>query len=225
MNTSAPATGPSLSLHVAGVTKVFGGTVALWDVDLRCRSGELIAIRGANGSGKTTLLAIIAGLVSPSRGRVDWATTPPGLPIRIGLLGHATHLFDHLTPVENVVLAARLARRDASTALALLELLGVAEFSGRRTGTLSTGIRRRVGLARALATNPDVLLVDEPFAGLDQPAAELVAGVLADAREHGRLVVIATHDDARSRSMATRTEVLHEGSVRRLTVVPDAVAL
>ena len=208
-----------VSFRSAAVTKVFGETVALWGVDLVGRSGELIAAHGANGSGKTTLLRIIAGLVAPTRGRVAWTTTSPGTRPRIGLLGHATHLFEELTAIENVALAARLARRDEAIAIDLLGRLGVGQHGGRRAGGLSAGTRRRVGLARALATDPDVLLVDEPFAGLDQPAADVVGRVLGEARTNGRLVVIATHDDARSRSIATSIVRLEDGRLRNETAL------
>lgn len=216
---------PSVAVRAAAVTKVFGETVALWAVNLDARSGELIAVHGANGSGKSTLLRTIAGLASPTRGLVSWTTTSPAARPRVGLLGHATHLFDELTAIENVALAARLAHRDEMVAIELLGRLGVEQHGGRRTGGLSAGTRRRVGLARALATDPDVWIVDEPFAGLDQPAADLVGSVLAEARDAGRLVLIATHDDARSRSMATRIVRLREGRLRDETAgAVDATA-
>lgn len=214
-----------ISFKAAAVTKVFGATVALWSVDLVGRSGDVIAVHGANGSGKTTLLRIIAGLIVPTRGRVAWTSTSPGSRPRIGLLGHATQLFDELTAIENVALAARLARRDQAVAVDLLDRLGVAQHGGRRTAGLSAGTRRRVGLARALAADPDVLLLDEPFAGLDRPAADVVAQVLANARDDGRLVVIATHDDGRSRAIATSTVRLEEGRLRRETALAlEAIA-
>lgn len=219
MNALRPTPRPHVSLRAAAVTKVFGDTIALWDVNLEARSSELVAIHGNNGSGKTTLLRIVARLVAPTRGRVSWTTDEPGYQPRIGLLGHASHLFDELTVIENVALAARLARRDEAAALDLLDRLGVAQSSARRTGGLSAGTRRRVGLARVLATEPDVLLVDEPFAGLDQSAADLVARILAEAREAGRVVVIATHDDTRSRSIATRTAWLEAGRLRPMAGV------
>jgi ABC-type multidrug transport system ATPase subunit len=204
----------NVSFRVAAVTKLFADTVALWDVDLAGRSGELVAIHGANGSGKTTLMRIIAGLAMPTRGRVAWATDTPGKQPRIGLLGHACHLYDELTPLENVVLAARLAGCDQSVAADLLGSLGVAASAARRTSGLSAGTRRRVGLARLLATDPAVVLVDEPFAGLDGSAADLVANVLAESRDHGRLVVIATHDNARTRFIANSTAQLETGRLR-----------
>ena len=201
---------PSYTFRAAALTKVFGDTIALWNVDLEGRSGELVAVHGNNGSGKTTLLRIVAGLVAPTRGHVGWATDRPGAIPRIGLLGHANHLFDELTAIENVTLAAKLARRDEALALDLLGRLGVAASGARRAGELSAGTRRRVGLARVLATDPDVLLVDEPFAGLDRSAADRVAATLGESWREGRLVLIATHDDARSQFVAT-TRVWLEG--------------
>lgn len=209
-----PALPPTVSLRVAGVTKVFGDTVALLDVGLDARSGDLVAVHGANGSGKTTLLGIVAGLMTPTWGTVAWTTDVPGSRPRLGLLGHACHLFDELTAIENVALAARLARRDDAIAIDLLGRLGVAQWGARRVGGLSAGTRRRVGLARVLATEPDVLLIDEPFAGLDRSAADLVGQALTEARDDGTVVVIATHDDMRSRFIATNSMWLDAGRVR-----------
>lgn len=216
MESLQPASRPHVSFRAAAVTKVFGDTIALWDVDLEGRSGDLVAVLGANGSGKTTLVRIIAGLAAPTRGRIAWTTDAPGTRPRVGLLGHSSHLFDELTAIENVALAARLARRDEAVAIDLLDRLAVGQYGGRRTSGLSAGTRRRVGLARVLATDPDVLLVDEPFAGLDRPAASLVERVLAETRDEGRIVLIATHDDDRSRSIATTTVRLEAGRIRRI---------
>lgn len=194
---------PTVSFRVAAVTRIYGDTVALWNVDLEGRSGQLVAIQGANGSGKSTLLRTIAGLAAPTRGQVAWTVDTPGARPRIGLLGHASHLFEELTATENVVLAARLAGVHESIAIDLLDRLGVSQWAAARAGALSAGTRRRVGLARVLATEPDAILVDEPFAGLDSAAADRVQEVLAETRARGRIVVIATHDDARSDAIAT----------------------
>ncbi len=219
MNALRPDPRPHVSFRAAAITKVFGDTIALWEIDLEGSSGNLVAVHGANGSGKTTLLRIIAGLAAPTRGRVAWTTDSPGARPRIGLLGHANHLFDELTALENVALAARLARRDEAVAIDLLGRLGLARSAARRTGGLSSGTRRRVGLARVVATQPDVLIVDEPFAGLDQPAADLVGPFLAETRDDSRVVVIATHDDARSRFIATSTVWLEAGRLRPMAGV------
>jgi heme ABC exporter ATP-binding subunit CcmA len=201
-------------LRATNVTKVFGETIALWNVELAGRSAELIALHGANGSGKSTLLRILAGLMAPTRGQVTLATNDPTVRPRVAYLGHATHLFDELTAIENVVLAARLSRREPEVAVTFLDQLGVSGHAGRRVTALSAGTRRRVGLARVLATDPDVLLADEPLAGLDAHAADYVGHVLAQARNDGRLVVVATHDQARSKALATRTVRLEEGRLR-----------
>lgn len=211
---------PRVVLRAANVTKVFGETVALWDVGLEGRSGDLIALHGANGSGKSTLLRILAGLTAPTRGRVTATTDDPGARPRVAYVGHATHLFDELTAIENVVLAARFARRDPEIAIGLLERLDVGRHGGRRVAGLSAGTRRRVALARALATDPDVLLADEPLAGLDAEAADVVGHVLTAARDGGRLVAVATHDRARGRLLANRVLRLEEGRLRD----DDAVA-
>ena len=209
-----PIPRPHFAVRAAAVTKVFGDTIALWDVSIDCGSGGLLAIHGANGSGKSTLLRIVAGLLAPSHGRVAWTTDSPGAQPRIGLLGHANHLFDELTAIENVALAAQLAGRDGAIAIELLGRLRVDQYGARRTGSLSAGTRRRVGLARVLATDPDVLLVDEPFAGLDERAGDSVASVLARVRHEGRVVVIATHDVTRSRFIATQAVELEAGRIR-----------
>lgn len=206
---------PRVSIVARGLTKVFGETVALWDVDLAARGGDLVMVEGANGSGKTTLLRLLAGVTAPTRGSIRWGSAPADAPPRIAFLGHDTHLYDELTVTENVSLAAKLARQEPSLGLELLERLAIAAFAMRRVGELSTGTRRRVGLARALTTVPDLLLVDEPFAGLDAGAADLVAQALADARTPARIVAIATHDDARGRAIATSEYGLVGGRISR----------
>ena len=210
MEALRPAPRSQFSFRAASITKLFGETVALWGVDLAGSSRGLIAVHGGNASGKSTLLRLIAGVLAPTSGRVAW-TTPPGTAPRIALLGHGGHLFEELTAFENVSLAARLSGRGDPRAFTLLERVGAAEFGGRRVAGLSAGTRRRVGLARALATDPDVLLVDEPWAGLDATNADIVAGVLGELRAEGRLVVIASHDDARSRHIATTSVWLEAG--------------
>ena len=209
-----PSPRPHFAFRAVAVTKLFGDAIALWDVSIDCGSGGLLAVHGANGSGKSTLLRIVAGLVAPTRGRIVWNSDASGRRHRIALLGHASHLFDELTAIENVALAAQLSGRDEALAIDLLGRLGVHQYGARREGTLSAGTRRRVGLARVLATDPDVLLVDEPFAGLDAAAGDLVARVLASAREEARVVVIATHDNTHSRLIATQTVELEAGRIR-----------
>lgn len=189
---------PSLGLRVAGLRRVFGTTVALWDVDLTARSHDLVAISGPNGSGKSTLLRLLAGLVAPSAGRIVWTREAHGREVdgepRIAYVGHADHLFEELSPLENVTLSARLARRDPAAAAAWLGRLGLAAVASRRVAGLSAGTRRRVALARALAAGPDALLLDEPTTSLDVASADTAVAVLEDARREGLMVIVAAHD-------------------------------
>jgi len=211
---------PRVVLTANGLSKLYGSTLAVVGVDFTARTGELVVLRGPNASGKSTLLRLLAGLASPSVGRVT-LTGDAGARRKVAFVGHAGHLFDDLSPEENLVLAARLAGADAANILALLDRLGLAAVARSRCRGLSSGTLRRVALARALATDPAVLLVDEPFAGLDAGAADRVAGVLAEARDDGRLVIVASHEDARSSRLADRTIELVGG---RLTEAEPAGA-
>lgn len=206
-----------VALTATGLAKLYGGTLALVGVELSARSGELVLIRGANGSGKSTLLRLLAGLSSPSAGQVR-VTAEAGRRPRLSFVGHAGHLFADLTPEENLGLAARLAGADPTAVLPILDRLGVAAVAHTRSRRLSSGTLRRVALARGLATDPDVLIADEPFAGLDADAADRVAAVLGEARDDGRLVIVASHEDARSLALADRTLELVAG--RLASAVP-----
>jgi ABC-type multidrug transport system ATPase subunit len=203
---------PIVVLTASGLTKLYGGTLALVGVEFKSRSGELMLVRGANASGKSTLLRLLAGLATPSAGRVSLtceADARPGL----AFVGHAGQIYSDLTALENLTLAARLAGADTSTLLSMLDRLGVATVAHIRCRALSSGTLRRVALARALATDPDVLFADEPFAGLDSEAADRVAMVLANARDEGRLVIIASHEEVRSIALADRSMELLGGRV------------
>jgi ABC-type multidrug transport system ATPase subunit len=210
-----------VALTATGLTKLYGGTLALIGVDLTARSGELVLIRGANASGKSTLLRLLAGLTSPSAGQVT-VTCEAGMRPRLAFVGHAGHLFLDLTPEENLVLAARLAAADPSASLSILDRLGVAAVAHTPSRRLSSGTLRRVALARGLATDPDVLIADEPFAGLDAGAARRVGAVLEEERDVGRLVIVASHEDVLSRAAANRSLELVAG---RLTSTESAGAV
>ncbi|HVA86762.1 MAG TPA: ATP-binding cassette domain-containing protein [Candidatus Saccharimonadales bacterium] len=208
-----PPTRNSVALQAVGVTKLYGHTIALWRVELTATSGELVAVHGPNASGKSTFLRIIAGLTAPTTGRVVWAGVAGAPAPRIALVGHASHLYGGLTPIENVALTARLARRDQRVGLELLERLGVARVSASLCRDLSAGTLRRVALARALAADPDVVLLDEPFASLDAAASVATAEMLEHLHATGRLVFYAGHDEARTRGLATRVIELDRGRI------------
>ncbi|HEU5001448.1 MAG TPA: heme ABC exporter ATP-binding protein CcmA [Actinomycetota bacterium] len=191
------------------VSRLYGSTRALSGISLDIATGETLVIFGHNGSGKTTLLKVLAGLLRPTSGDVAIDGQPPrAVRGRVGYLGHEHYLYPYLTVAENLVLAARLFDRspaEAEAALAAVGLVHKAEALGR---TLSRGEAQRAALARATLHDPDVLLVDEPFSGLDEASAAALPAVLA---REGRTLVVATHDVDRGKAIATRIATLERG--------------
>ena len=151
----------------------FGEVTALDLPSLRIPDGDRLGISGPNGSGKTTLLRVLAGLLAPTSGAVQ-GVPPPG---RIVLL-HQRPFMLRGTALDNVTYALHIARGPASRAAGWLERLGALHLADRTAGTLSVGEQRRVALARALAVGPEVLLLDEPLAGLYAPGVEVVLDAL-----------------------------------------------
>jgi ABC-type multidrug transport system ATPase subunit len=206
----------SALLRARGLTKRFGPLTALAPLDLDVGPGQALAVLGPNGAGKSTLLRLLAGLARPSAGVIEigaQAGTRAERRRAIGLVGHATFLYPTLTTRENLLLAARLYGLDAPAEraqrmLAEEELLAVAE---RRAGALSRGLAQRAAIARALLHDPKLVLLDEPWTGLDARAAERLSRRLAALQADGRALVIVSHDLARVAGLAARALVLVRG--------------
>ena len=206
------------AIAVRGLEKRFGYAVALAGVDLAVPAGRSLALLGANGAGKSTLLRLLAGLSRPSAGTVEIEGRPAdarAARARIGLVGHATFLYPALSARENLVFAARLhgVAAPAARAQALLEEAGLAEVADRPVAGFSRGMAQRVAIARGLVHDPPLLLLDEPFTGLDRRSAERLAARLARLRELGRTLLIATHDSAAAARLADAAIVLARGRV------------
>lgn len=204
-----------------------GETVAALDgVDLRASAGEIAGVVGRSGSGKTTLLALIGLLDRPSAGRLvidgrDVSGLGPGALARwrrgrIGFLFQDAGLIERMGVLHTVMMPMGYAgvggRARRARALAALERLDMADMARRRVGELSGGERQRVGLARALALQPRILICDEPTAALDRATSGLVAEVLAEQAGAGACVIVATHDPLLS-PVLTRTIALEAGRV------------
>jgi thiamine transport system ATP-binding protein len=204
-------------LTVEGVTVRFGERVVLHDTALHAARGEIVALLGPSGAGKSTLLRVIAGLLVPDAGRVevdghDVTRTPPHRR-RVGLMFQDEQLFPHLDVEANVGFGLRMQRRppaDTRRRVAeLLEQVGLAGFERRRVNNLSGGEAKRVALARALAANPAVLLLDEPLTGLDRELHDrLMADLSTLLRAAGTTAVLVTHDHDEAAAIAHRTLTL-----------------
>lgn len=198
-------------IGVRRLTRRFGSTRALAGITLDVDNGETLVIFGHNGSGKTTLLKVMVGLLRPTSGEVLIDGGPPRAARgRLGYVGHDLYLYPHLSVMENLVLFARMYDATAEQAEAALASVEMSHKQDALVNTLSRGEGRRVSLARATLHNPDLLLVDEPFSGLDQSSATALPGVL---RRDGRTLVVATHDVERGRAIADRIVVLDRGRI------------
>jgi heme exporter protein A len=196
-------------IRVDGVSKRFGTVRALTEACLQVDTGETVAIFGPNGSGKTTLLRLMAGLLRPTEGSVliDGAA-PLTVRARMGYLGHETYLYPHLSAEENLSFYRRLYDVPEFRVTLLLELVGMSHKASAKVKELSRGETQRVALARALLHDPDYLLLDEPFTGLDQSMAGALPALIS---RSGRTTVMATHELERGEAMAERMLQLANG--------------
>ena len=208
------------ALELRGVARRYARTWALRGVDLAVEAGESVALAGPNGSGKTTLLRVAATLARPTRGHGtvyghDLVRDAADVRRHVALLAHRTGLYEDLSARQNLAFAARMLGKPAASAHtgALLERVGLSEHAERGVRGFSSGMRRRLALARILLAPPALLLLDEPFASFDAEGLEVLEAVISDVRERGGTVVIATHDLGRAGRVTERTVRLERGRV------------
>ncbi len=209
-----------LTVNATGIGKRFGAVVALHQVDFRVPRSHITAVVGPNGAGKSTLLHILSGLVRPTSGQLSICGQPAGerrgARTHVGFVGHSTLLYPELTARENLLFAGRLhgLADPAARADQLLEEVGLTEWRDRRTRTFSSGSSQRLSIARALVHDPRLVLLDEPFTGLDQASAERLSQRLTSLRDSGRSLVLVTHDLRRAEELADSVLIMERGRVR-----------
>ena len=206
------------ALRLTDVSRTFGRRRALHRVSLAAEAGTITALLGHNGAGKSTLLSIAATLIRPTSGTVkygDLDAAGGGAPLRgrIGMLGHDLYLYAELTAAENLRFFAKVYNLDAVERRvdAALERAGLSARRDDIVSGFSRGMRQRLALERALIHEPRLLLLDEPFTGLDEAAREALRARLRSAREAGAIVILTTHDTAAIEHLTDAAVTLVDG--------------
>ncbi len=204
-------------MQVEALERTFGHRRAIAGVDFVLGAGECLGVFGPNGAGKTTLLRVLAGLLKPTAGRarIGGVQLPAGPAARalVGLISHNSMLYEALTARENIEFAARLygvpdPRAAADAALRRMRIEDRAETLVR---ALSRGMQQRVSIARAVVHAPRVVLLDEPYSGLDEAGAAALTALLRELRSAGAALVIVTHNLAEGLALATRSAIMQGG--------------
>lgn len=214
------------AIEVRDLKVAYGRTLALDGVHLEL-DGGIAGLFGPNGSGKSTLLRVLAGLLRPTSGVVlafgqEISMKNETLRGRLGYAGHRAGLYGRLTVMENLQMFARLHGVSTDRAADVLEQLGLGDRASTPVAALSAGFRRRAAVARALVHEPDMLLLDEPYANLDDEAAAFVSDAVVRWRRDGRVAIIATHGAKKVKAYADAGLILQHGHLLKQGVYGPA---
>jgi len=207
------------SVRLVDVSRHFGRRRAVSHVSLDARAGDIIGLLGPNGAGKSTLIGMLATLVAPTSGSVTYGGQPaktlgPSLRSAIGLLAHELYLYPELTARQNLQFFAALYGLDVATSVAAaLESAGLTERADDEVAGFSRGMRQRLALERALMHQPRLVLMDEPFTGLDDAAVATVQARLKTLKQSGAIVIVATHDLDLADGLVTRVAIVRGGKL------------
>jgi ABC-type multidrug transport system ATPase subunit len=206
-------------VEVADVSRHFGRRRAVSRLSLTFNRGDIVGLLGPNGAGKSTLISMLATLVKPSAGAIRYgshssAAAGPEVRRRIGLLAHELHLYPELSARQNLDFFARLYGLDAGVVVpAALASAGLTERAEDVVSGFSRGMRQRLALERSLQHRPRLVLLDEPFTGLDDRAVSTVAARLRHLATEGAIVVLATHDLDLADGLVTRVAIVNGGKL------------
>jgi len=205
------------SVQLSGISRHFGRRRALSKIDLTLRSGDIVGLLGPNGAGKSTLIGVLATIVAPTSGNVTYGTATvgelgPRLRQRIGVLAHELYLYPELSAEQNLAFFASIYGLDPAQAVpAALERANLADRGADEVGSFSRGMRQRLALERALLHRPRLVLLDEPFTGLDDRSVGAVSDRLRRLAADGAIVVVATHDLDVADGLVTRVALVRDG--------------
>jgi heme exporter protein A len=197
-------------LSAQRIWKHFGSFPALRNLSFTVEPAQCVALIGRNGAGKTTLLRILAGLSRPTEGTFSCGT--PNSPARSSLLGHGIGVYDELSARENLRFFASLSQHPVNVE-AWLEKVNLTHVANAQLREYSRGMRQRLALARAFMSEPDLLLLDEPFTSLDDKATALLQSLLAEALGRGAAVVLSTHQIPEAMALASHILFLEKGKL------------
>jgi heme ABC exporter ATP-binding subunit CcmA len=205
-------------VELESVSKLYGAFVALRKISLSLEQGRCYVLLGENGAGKSTLLRLVAGLIRPTQGSVGvFSQKPEDVRERIGYMSHAPMLYDEFSGAENLRYFAGLYReRDCMAPEAALRAVGLDAALTRPVGQYSQGMRQRASLARVLLSQPELLLLDEPFSNMDAASAKQMLDLLVRLRAEGKTIVLTTHQRELAEPVADFLLTLQAGSVASL---------
>ena len=206
-------------ISIEELYKSFGNFRVLQDINLEVEKGEFVTIFGPNGAGKTTLIKILATLVSPTRGTVvvngfDVREKPIDVRRSIGVISHDTYLYHELTAVENLRFYGQMyeIERIEERIRDVISRVGLAHRGNHRVGTFSRGMKQRLSIARAILHNPVILLLDEPYTGLDQHASAIFDKIMQQLGTEHITRIMISHDIERGLKLCNRAFILNNGS-------------
>ncbi|MDE1177344.1 MAG: ABC transporter ATP-binding protein [Edaphobacter sp.] len=214
----------TMAVEVSGASKIYGSFAALRNATVSFPAGSCTMILGENGAGKSTLLRVIAGLMTPTRGKATvFGSEPHDHRHRIAYMSHATMLYDELTAMENLRYFARLHKGEGCDCVGSPEMalraVGLDPTLKRPVGQYSQGMRQRTSLARVLQTDPELLLLDEPFSNMDVGSSSQMVELLADFRTwpvaggRARTIILTTHQASLAEPIADRKIMMRQGQI------------
>lgn len=214
-----------VAVAVEHLAKNYHHAAVLRDVTFSINAGECFALFGANGAGKTTLLRILATIQRPSGGRfflagMDGVGQRDKARRLFSLIAHGSHHYDELTALENIEFTLRLRglEQDGDACLAALERVGLKAFAGTAVRVFSSGMKKRLAFAKAMLIRPAILLLDEPYAALDENGMAMVNVFIAEHTARGGVVLMSTHNRHMTAQVASRVGVMERGCVSEMTV-------